>query len=247
MNLISGQGMQNCKRLTILALTLILLGASPKPADAATPPAAPARPPDSRTLQILDLLGKRFQDVQTAGGEFRQIKRSETFREESINTGEFWYAKPDRFRAEYKGRSNNEEMTTLVANNVLYVGIPRYKQLEIYPFDDPKATQRHLDRILIGFGIATDQILKNYDVSLLEEEKGQALLRFIPKFEDNYGLETLLIRLDLQSMRPVALELHEGEDKTTIQFRDFKLNPKIDKDRFEPRFPKEWEVIRRVE
>lgn len=229
---------KSCWLTTVLVLSLAMaaFGAEPKQ----------SQKTDARVMQILDGLSNRFKDVRTASGEFVQVKRSKTFREESESKGKFWYGKPDQFRCDYKGGDDSEEMTNLISGNVFYVALPRYKQLEIYPFDNPQSTKRHLDRILLGFGIATDQILQNYQVSLLEQTKDEALLRFIPKFEDDYGLEAILVWLNLESMRPRQLLIKEGEDETTITIKDFKTNPKIDKDRFEPKFPSDWERIERL-
>lgn len=236
------------KRWGMALMGLVIVGLAAAAGAASVPQQPkPAAKPSERVLQILGGLSERYGNVQTATGEFRQVKTSKVFNENLESTGEFWYAKPDRFRCEYKDKKGNDEMTNLIVNDILYVGLPRYKQLEIYPFGDPGSTKRHLDRILLGFGIATDQILENYDVTLLEESKDHVLMRFIPRFEDNFGLEAIILRLDQESMRPLSLEIHEGEDVTVLTLRDFKVNPKIDKDRFEPRFPKNWEKIDKMD
>jgi len=235
------------------ACSITFAASIPKSAGAVSPKnsAKAAEAPtasDKRAVEILDQISKRFSSVTTAYAKFDQVKENHTFNEKSATQGEMWYQKPDRFRCEYTGKNESDRLTNLITNNTLYVGLPHFKQVERYPFENSVDTKRQLDRILLGFGLATQEILKSYKVSLLEENtaKQTAQLRFVPTFQDNYGIDYIVIVMDLKNARPINLQIQEGEDRTTITIRDFKLNPKIDSKKFAVDFPKNWELIDKV-
>lgn len=245
-----------------LSLTIVM-GVEAQSAPAAGTPVAiaPAESPatvktddkattttDPRVLKVLDLIQSRYKDVKSLSGTFRQVKRSEVFLEETKSTGRFWHLRPNRFRCDY---DPPYESVNIIVDNVAYLALPKIEQVEKFVFDDSEKTREHVNRLLLGFGIPNDELLRAYKVEYVEEagDKKTVALRFLPRFEDESGISAIMLWVDRKKGDPAQLLIVEGDDETRITIQSLKMNPKLDAKIFEPRLEdewKDWEVIDRL-
>ncbi len=221
--------------------------------EAAAPPAV---------LEIIERLKKRYDSIQSSTGAFTQVLHSESFLENTESEGEFWFSKPDKFRCDFKPPYVS---VNLILGDIAYLAVPELRQVERYIFDDSQQSRRHLHQMLLGFGIASEEILEAYEIALIDAEglaqarqlspapldlpADAAGLRMTPRDPGEAGIHAIHIWFAPGDLRPLALLVDEGEDTRLIRIKSANWqNPEIPESRFDPSacFSPDWEVIDKI-
>lgn len=198
----------------------------------------------SEVRDILTALQKKHASLATVSGEFKQLLKSQQFLEEITSEGVFYYKKPDSFRADYHPPT---ESINYVLGNTAYIYTPEIKQVDVYKLQPDPNSVKNLHQLLLGFGLSVEELLKAYTV-VKDEEKSDAkkivLIFHERKYDENFPFEQISISLNRESLLPTNLVLTgKNEDITYIDVKKLELNPELRASLFEPKFPKDVEIV----
>ncbi|MCX7017345.1 MAG: hypothetical protein NTW86_33075, partial [Candidatus Sumerlaeota bacterium] len=128
--------------------------------------------------------------------------------------------------------------------------LPKLKQVEKYTFESNEELRRKMGLVLLGVGVTPKDLLDSYDVTWIEQESNDdvAAMRFVPRFEDNSGINAVSVWIDRKTLEPKQLLIEESEDTTRVTIQEFQLNPKdVSPKLFEAKFPKDWTVVDKLD
>jgi outer membrane lipoprotein-sorting protein len=154
--------------------------------------------------------------------------------------------RPGLFRCDFK---KPRESYNIIADNVAYLILPKLKQVEKYVFDNSQETRRHIHRLLIGINVSTKEILSWYDVEYLDAESkpGIAALRFVPKSQDDSGIESICLWVNTETGQPAEWLIDEGEDQKRIIVRKMIVDKPVDPKIFDPeKYFGDYEIIEKI-
>jgi len=199
---------------------------------------------DPEAVTLLQKLEEKNADVDTIIGQFDQVKQSTLFLEEIQSQGKFYFQKPDKFRCDYLPPNESEN---LIVGNTAWLYVPEIKQVEKYQFSSDVNSVERLNRMLLGFGVSTADVLDVYHVTVLKDEssKGVTALRFTPlRKEPTVGFNKVIIWIDEKHLLPEKIVIdEESGDQTVITMTQIRLNRKISDKIFQPAFPPDVEII----
>lgn len=213
---------------------------APKPRVMEIPP-----PPTSATLKLLKTIETLHGHLKTLEADFKQKKTSAAFDQTIESNGKVYLQMPDKLRCDY---SNPDPSTTLFVDNASYQVTPKIKQVDKIVYPTKEQAQAQFRLMLLGFGMSTGEVLKNYSVTSSEEksEKGkpEPVLVFKPIDPDVSDVyKEFNVWLDDQLMpRKVRYEEVSG-DVTMLTITRIKKDNPIDEKFFKPSFDKTYEVI----
>lgn len=226
----------------LLSACLGLLGfAAPAAAEAGNGEAAPAvRAP----IEFLRAVEERNQGVQTLHGKFSQVRSNEMFLEEIHSEGEFWYARPSQFRADY--HTPTLARFYLIGNRGMYY-TPELNQLEKFTFRSTNG-RAPINQMLVGFGLDTDAVLDVFTVVEADEQPedpGLYAIRFVSKdLERSMEFTRITVTFDRGTFSPRILFMEEqGGDTVKVVLESVEFDADIPADKFNLDFPADVEVI----
>jgi outer membrane lipoprotein-sorting protein len=125
---------------------------------------------------------------------------------------------------------------------------PSIEQVDKISFqssEDSEAARLH--QMFLGFGPKTEEVLKAYDVRVIESNEKTLILKFIPLIENiSSEIEYVDITFDKAQLLPREIVwLTPDQDKTTIEMKSIKKNAKLPKNIFKPDFPKNTTILER--
>jgi outer membrane lipoprotein-sorting protein len=199
---------------------------------------------DPAAIALLKKLEEKNADIDTIIGQFDQVKQSSLFLEEIHSQGRFYFQKPEKFRCDYLPPNESENW---IIGNTAWLYVPEIKQVEKYQFSTEASSVERLNRMLLGFGVSTADVLDVYHVGVVKEErsKGVTALRFIPlKKEPTIGFSQVTIWINEKQLLPEKIVIdEESGDQTVITMTQIRLNRKIPERTFQPVFPPDVEII----
>jgi len=186
----------------------------------------------------VNALLRRFDEAQmrsqTLIASFVERKKLHLLVDEQVQSGTFYYTKPDRLLWEY-GKPDGKII--LISSEQLLIYYPTLKKAEEVDIS------RYSKRILrvFGLGQSTAELRKYYDLTLAEDPQvpDSYLLLLNPiKRRVAKRLDSIRIWIDRDLMIPRQIEYVEADgDSTRFTFRNIEINSTISPARFDVKIP----------
>lgn len=211
-----------------IALVIVALAAplavAPAPAQQPAPAASQNGDSAQRATGFLKQLEEKHGDLATLTAAFTQTREDAFFGDKVTSNGRFWYAAPDRFRANYES-DHSEQIWMLGDELISYV--PTQKQVDIIKLKGGEEAPVH--RLLLGFGAATDKIIDIFDVKLAEEQKeGMIGIAFHSKdLSRSMEYGDITIWFDEATQFPQIIIADDGNNVFTVELSAIKMNEAI--------------------
>lgn len=235
------------RTIRIFALAAALAAFSAAQAQEATPVAPAAAAPaasvsSQEALAFMRALEQKNKDLTSLYGSFHQVRINKMFLEEVRSNGEFWYARPNRFRCDYHEPS---EARFYLIENTGYYYTPELKQVEKFRLEGGDSAP--INQMLVGFGLSVDKILEVFDVALAApqpEDKSQIVVDFNSRdTERTLDYKRIRITFDREKLEPRILEIEEEDDSIKVTLQKIQPNAEVAADRFETKFPAGVEIV----
>ncbi len=200
---------------------------------------------DTKALATLQALEERYRDVRTVKGKFSQITVDTTFGEKIESQGTFLLKKPNRLRVDY---APPHATTLLISDGYSYRYVPQLKQVERYRID-PANTLVQTNYMLLGFGAATQDVLRAYQVSSDSSQRlpaGHTALVLKPRHPDEAPFKNIRMVVDTKARVPVEFhvtQLDGTQVVVKIATDELQVGAPIE-DRFlRPAFPPDAQIV----
>jgi outer membrane lipoprotein carrier protein len=197
-----------------------------------------------KAVALLNKLEEKNADVDTIIGQFDQVMQSTLFLEEIQSQGKLYFQKPEKFRCDYL--PPNESQNWIVGNTA-WLYVPEIKQVEKYQFSSEADSVERLNRMLLGFGVSTADVLDVYHVTIVKDEssKDVTALQFTPlRKEATVEFNKVIIWINEKHLLPEKIVIHEESgDQKVINMKQIRLNRRIPEKIFQPIFPPDVEII----
>lgn len=200
-------------------------------------------------VDYLQRLEEKNKDVRSMIGDFVQIKESRLFLEEHTYQGRFHYLKPNRFRIDYTGKDGKkDESSLLMLANEMWDYTPSLQQALRVDLRAQGGRQREINQFLIGFGVQTQKALEFFKVTLGPPDSSGKTFTLIfdaRNPDDTMNFTKATITFEADSLRPRSIILDEEitGDQTRITLGDVKYNVSVSESIFQPKWPKDTEII----
>lgn len=183
-------------------------------------------------------------NIQTWSADVTQIRNLKALTQPLMATGQVWFAAPNRFRWEI---GYPPKTIALRQTNQMLVIYPPLKRVERYPLGDASTGPWKETLALLEAGFPRDaaaiesrfrvvgQGVTNGVFQLSLEPKSPAARRMMPMVRIAFGTNDLVLK---------ATELQFTDGSTMRnEFRDPRLNPKIDPAVFQPEIAKDYQIV----
>jgi outer membrane lipoprotein-sorting protein len=183
-------------------------------------------------------------NIQTWSAEFIQTRTFKSLTQPLTETGQVWFAAPNRFHWEL---GNPVKTIAVRAPDEMLVMYPRLKRVERYPLtgDQPGPWRDALALLEAGFPRSkaemegrlkiVSQTVKDNNCELVLEPKSAAARKMMPQIK---------ITFDTMDFMLHATELQFADGSTMRNdFKNSKLNPKVEDSMFAPQIPADFKII----
>ena len=176
--------------------------------------AAPVRADVLR--DALDRLQRRYDDTRTLQADFKQVVESKTLAGKLQAKGKVAFEKPNRMRWDY---DPPDPQTIVGDGTVLWIYQPDLKQVIKAPL-----TTAFQSSTPVSFLAGLGRIERDFDVSLVREEKDVWVLKLVPK-ENDQGVGTLELGVRKKDASVAQARIVDAAGTTTtIMFSGEKRN-----------------------
>lgn len=186
------------------------------------------------------MIDRSAQDFHSLSADVEHIKYTDVVKDTSVETGHFYVRRDEKMRIEIQ---KPDQRTILRAGDQLYVYTPKINRVEEYNLG--KNRQLVDQYVLLGFGTKVDNIRKNYDITLKDEEeldqKKSVVLELTPKSETTRKqISKIQIWIDEASWLPLQQKFFEpaSGDYFLFHYTNLKKNLKLGDVKFKPDWPK---------
>lgn len=189
--------------------------------------------------RVLALMEEKGGKIETLTADFTQVKRFSLFGDEQESRGKIYYKRGGKMAWHYAPPDSNE---VYLNDGVAWTYIPDIKQIQKIDL----GRDYKISTLLIGFGVPTSDLKKNFAISLVSEDEGGAcVLDFVPRNKEIANvLEKIRVWLDREKMVPVRTEQFErSKDTTVFEFTNISINPPIKDSFYKFTVPKGVEVV----
>jgi outer membrane lipoprotein-sorting protein len=193
----------------------------------------------------LDEVLSRFDQVQgsiqSLTADFTMTTNNQLLLDPIASEGRFYMTKPDSIRWEY---TSPEEMRFVVYGDDYTGFFPEQKRAET---KNIKRWREHIFRFF-GFGQATSELKKFYDISLAEDhdpaESDTYLMILEPsKKRVRKRIPEVRFWVDAETFLPVKVEYRNRNGNTTVlEMRDVQVNPDLAVSLFQVDVPADFKV-----
>lgn len=221
----------------IALFVLILLLGIPGTTFAASSSQAPAK----FTLQyVLEMMDRSAEDFKSLTAALEHVTYTALVKDTSTESGQVYVRKDAKLRIDFI----NPAPKTIIRNgDNLYIYTPKINRVEEYNIGKNRALADQY--LALGFGTRSENLKKNYDVTLVGEEEldGQkmAVIDLVPR-SDEVRKQITKIRMwvDEASWLPVQQKFFEAGsgDYFLSRYRNVMKNLKIGDGKFKPDWPK---------
>jgi len=185
----------------------------------------------------MDAAGKSFKSLTA---DLEHIKYTAVVKDTSTETGRIFVRRDEKMRIEIV---LPDKRTILRSGDSLYVYSPKINRVEEY---DLGKNRSMVDQyVLLGFGTKSENVRKNYDVTLVGEDKldnkNTLILELTPKSAQIRGqIAKIQMWIDQSSWMPIQQKFFEPAegDYFLFHYRNVKENLKIDESEFKQDWPK---------
>lgn len=195
---------------------------------------------------IIQNFRKEFKNTKTFTANFEQT--TIVAGKKRIANGKIFFQKPNLLRQEFYDPSDPNSMTQLIVSDG--------KSIMSYTPSISQVTKQELSgkssELFPGFGQSLEDLEKNYDISMLEDElakkKGFCLLELKPKTDisgSGIKFDIMQVWINETDYIPIQFMYKDIANETTfiMTFKDVKLNEKIDSSLFKFKVPNNVQVI----
>jgi outer membrane lipoprotein-sorting protein len=197
--------------------------------------------PGKLTLDyVLSMMDHAAEDFKSLTAAIEHTKYTALVKDSSTETGEIFVRKDSKVRIDFQ---SPDPRTILRNGDNLYIYTPKINRVEEYNIGKNRAM---VDQYLaLGFGKRTDDLRKNYDVTLTGEEEldghKAAVLELLPRSdEQKKQISKVVIWVDESSWLPVQQKFFESGSGDYVMSRYTKVmkNLKLGDGKFKPDWPK---------
>jgi outer membrane lipoprotein-sorting protein len=201
--------------------------------------------PSKLTLEyVFSMMDRSAQDFHSLTADLDHVKYTAVVKDTSTETGQILVRKDGKMRIDFR----EPDVRTILRNgDNLYIYTPKIGTVEEFNIGKNRAMADQY--LALGFGTKSDNLKKNYQVTLSGEEeldgKKMVVLELVPTSEDvRKQITKIEIWLDAASWLPVQQKFYEGSsgDYFLSRYRNVMKNLKIGDGRFKPDWPKGTKV-----
>jgi outer membrane lipoprotein-sorting protein len=197
--------------------------------------------PSKLTLEyVFSMMDRSAQDFHSLTADLDHVKYTAVVKDTSTETGQILVRKDGKMRIDFR----DPDVRTILRNgDNLYIYTPKIGTVEEFNIGKNRAMADQY--LALGFGTKSDNLKKNYQVTLSGEEeldgKKMVVLELVPTSEDvRKQIAKIEMWLDEASWLPVQQKFYEGSsgDYFLSRYRNVMKNLKIGDGRFKPDWPK---------
>jgi outer membrane lipoprotein-sorting protein len=195
--------------------------------------------------QVFAKMDEASKTFQSAQADIERTHVTVLVNDKDVSTGKFYYVrqgKEPRVRLELTKPAVQQ---LLIDKGQLQIYTPNLKQVQ------QASLGQHQDKVemfmALGFGQSSQDIKKNFDVSLAGEEmvdgRKTSVLEMKPKSSAMF--KSVRMWMDQQRWVSVQIKTTEGSgDYMNLKFSDTKINPKIPESVFTLKLPKDVRILK---
>jgi outer membrane lipoprotein-sorting protein len=189
---------------------------------------------------VLNMMDKSARDFHTLTADIEHIKYTDVVKDMSSETGKLFVRRDEKMRIEFM---TPDRRTILRNGDSLFVFTPKINRVEEY---DLGKNREMVDQyVLLGFGSKSENIKKNYLVTLLGEtefdHRKTVMLELTPKSDQvRKQIARIQMWIDEASWLPVQQKFFESgsEDYLIFHYTNMMKNLKIGDSQFKQDWPK---------
>lgn len=189
---------------------------------------------------VLNMMDKSARDFHTLTADIEHIKYTDVVKDTSSETGKLFVRRDEKMRIEFM---KPDRRTILRNGDSLFVFTPKINRVEEY---DLGKNREMVDQyVLLGFGSKSENIKKNYLVTLLGETEFDhhktVMLELTPKSDQvRKQIARIQMWIDEASWLPVQQKFFESgsEDYLIFHYTNMMKNLKIGDSQFKQDWPK---------
>ena len=193
---------------------------------------------------VFSMMDRSAQDFHSLTADLDHVKYTAVVKDTSTETGQILVRKDGKMRIDFR----EPDVRTILRNgDNLYIYTPKIGTVEEFNIGKNRAMADQY--LALGFGMKSDNLKKNYQVTLSGEEeldgKKMVVLELVPTSEDvRKQIAKIEMWLDAASWLPVQQKFYEGSsgDYFLSRYRNVMKNLKIGDGRFKPDWPKGTKV-----
>jgi outer membrane lipoprotein-sorting protein len=186
------------------------------------------------TESVLDMMDKSARDFHTLTADIEHIKYTDVVKDTSSESGKLFVRRDEKMRIEFM---QPDRRTILRNGDSLFVFTPKINRVEEY---DLGKNREMVDQyVLLGFGSKSENIKKNYLVTLLGEtefdHRKTVMLELTPKSDQvRKQIARIQMWIDEASWLPVQQKFFESgsEDYLIFHYTNMMKNLKIGDSQF---------------
>ncbi len=196
--------------------------------------------------KILKSLESRYAEVNTVKCPFKQTTVDQTFGEKIESRGVFYLKKPNRLRIEY---APPQATTVLIAEGYTYRYIPKLKQVERFRIDETNPVIQ-TNYMLLGFGAATEDVLRVYNASVRDGENASdsptKWIVLTPRHPRDVAFKSIEMLVNTERSVPMEFrvtQLDGTQALVKLELDDLTLDAPLDEKLFRPSFPSDAQIV----
>ena len=189
---------------------------------------------------VLNMMDKSAEDFRSLTAALDHTTYTALVKDSSTESGEIYVRKDSKMRIDF---TRPDPRTILRNGDNLYIYTPKINRVEEYNIGKNRAMADQY--LALGFGTRTDNLKKNYEVTLAGEEDldGQkmALIDLVPHSDDvRKQITKIRMWVDEASWLPVQQQFFEAGsgDYFLSRYKNVMKNLKIGDGKFKPDWPK---------
>lgn len=193
---------------------------------------------------VLGMMDHAAQDFKSLSADIEHVKYTAVVKDTSTETGQIFVRHDAKLRIDFL---KPDPRTILRNGDNLYIYTPKIERVEEYNIGKNRVMADQY--LALGFGTKTENLKKNYQVSLVGEEeldgKKTAVLELIPTSEDvRKEISKIDMWVDESSWLPLQQKFFEGSsgDYFLSHYRNLMKNLKLNDNKFKPDWPKGTKV-----
>jgi outer membrane lipoprotein-sorting protein len=190
------------------------------------------------------MMDRAAEDFKSLTAAIDHVKYTAVVKDTSTESGEIFVRKDAKMRIDFQ----SPDPRTIIRNgDNLYFYTPKINRVEEYNIAKNRAMADQY--LALGFGMRTENLRKNYNITLTGEEDldghKAAILEMVPKSEEiRKQISKIQIWVDESSWLPVQQKFFESgsDDYVLSRYTKVMKNLKLGDGKFKPDWPKGTKV-----
>jgi len=196
----------------------------------------------NQVFSNLDAVSKTFRSVQA---DVERTHVTVLVNDKDVSSGKFYYVRQGKEPRVKLELTKPMQQFLLIDKGKMQIYTPNLKQVQ------QGSLGEHQDKVdmfmALGFGQSSEDLKKNFDVSLAGEEvvdgKNTTVLQLLPKNKAMFRS----VRMWIDPVRWIAIQLKAteiGNDYMTFKYSNIKMNSKVSDTTFDLKIPKDVHVMK---